>query len=248
MSRDLDDYIEKYQNLGFETVQERYRFKRLRELLVQLKDLQNFQNILEIGPGSNSAYSIFTEFDSYTILEPISLFFESLDIQNPKVIVKNETIESYLRANPKSKFDLVILSSVLHELENPKLFLLELANRISLTTKIVIVVPNNTSLHRVIGEFEGFEKSGPFLTETERRMQQVLSFSTDSFAKFAADTGFKVAHIFTSFVKPLPHFKMNALQQGGSLTDSDLDFLYSISEIFNPYGSEIFAVLEKHND
>ena len=79
-------------------------------------------------------------------------------------------------------------------------------------------------------------------------MQQVVSFSTDSLAEFAIDVGFEVAHIFTSFVKPLPHFKMNVLQQSGSLSDSDLDSLYSISDLFNPYGSEIFAVLEKHND
>jgi hypothetical protein len=248
MSRDLDDYIEKYQNLGFETVQERYRFKRLAELLNDLKDLQDFHNILEIGPGSNSVHTAFTEFESYIILEPISLFFDSIDIENPKVIVKNETIESFLQDNPESKFDLVVLSSVLHELENPKQFLLDLANRITLTTKIVVVVPNNISLHRIIGDFEGFEKSGPHLTETERRMQQVVSFSTDSLGEFAADAGFKVARVFTSFVKPLPHSKMNDLQQSGSLSDSDLDYLYSISNLFNPYGSEIFAVLEKHND
>jgi hypothetical protein len=248
MNRNLDEYIQNYQNLGFETVQEHYRFKRLGELLDDLKDVQNFKNILEIGPGSNSVYSFFPDFQSYTILEPISFFYKAIDIDNPRIVVKNETAEFFLRVNPSSKFDLVVLSSVLHELENPRIFLLELANRISPTTKIVVVLPNNLSLHRIIGDLEGFEKSGPSLTETERRMQQVVSFSIDSFTEFATSSGLNVVHIFTSFVKPLPHFKMHNLHQSGRLTDSHLDFLYSLSSLFDPYGSEIFAVLEKSND
>lgn len=248
MSRDLDDYVQSYKNLGFEHIQEQYRFRRVSEVLNKLQLSQRFFNILEIGPGNNSVYRNFSEFENYIILEPISYFIESNTIDNSKVIVKNISVEEFLKSNSKLEFDLVILSSVLHEIEDPKSFLFNITELISSNSKIVVVVPNNTSLHRLIGEFEGFEKAGPFLTETERRMQQGVSFSVESLSEFVITAGLRVVEVFTSFIKPFPHFKMHDLRQSGVLSDSDLDSLYSLSNILQPYGSEIFAILEQNHD
>lgn len=248
VKRSFDEYIVNYRKLDFETTQERFRLQRLLEVIDKLQSIQNFQNILEIGPGGNSVYKKFLEFDSYTILEPIKYFLETLKIENLNVDIRNETVEEFIESKPKNKFDLIILSSVIHEIENPKLFLISLSDLIEVKTKILVVVPNNQSIHRIIGELEGFEKAGAVLTQTERRMQQGMSFSVESFVDFATLTGYKVTEIFTSFIKPLPHFKMHDLQQSGALSESDLNSLYSLSNFLQPYGSEIFAILEKAND
>jgi SAM-dependent methyltransferase len=248
VKRNLDDYIQNYVDLNFEATQEKYRFKRLLEVIDNLKSNQDFRNILEVGPGRYSVYSQFTHFDNYTILEPIEYFYSRIELKNPKVTLRNETAENFLNTGPHLEFDIIILSSVIHELDDPKLFLLTLAKIIHPKSKVLIVVPNNLSLHRLIGEHEGFAKSGSELTETELRMQQGMSFSTDSLIQFVSEIGYKVVETFTSFVKPHPHFKMHELMQQGALCEEDLDFLYSVSRVIQPYGSEIFAILEKSDD
>ncbi len=248
MKRDFEEYIQNYVELNFEAIQEKYRFKRLIEVIDNLKRNQDFQNILEIGPGRNSVNSAFTNFDNYTILEPIEFFHSRIEKNHPKMNLRNETAENFLNSELQMHFDIVILSSVIHELEDPNSFLIRLSKALRPKSKVVIVVPNNLSLHRLIGEHEGFAKSGSDLTETERRMQQRVSFSTETLIHFVSGLGYKVVEIFTSFIKPHPHFKMHELMQQGELLEADLDFLYSISSVIQPYGSEIFAILEKSDD
>ena len=234
--------------LNFEATQEKYRFKRLLEVIDNLKSNQDFQNILEVGPGRYSVYSQFTHFDNYTILEPIEYFHSRIEVTNPKVTLRNETAENFLNTRHQIEFDIVLLSSVIHELDDTKTFLRTLSKIIHPKSKVLIVVPNNLSLHRLIGEHEGFTKSGSELTATELRMQQGVSFSTDSLIQFVCEIGYNVVEIFTSFVKPHPHFKMHELMQQGALCEEDLDFLYSLSSVIQPYGSEIFAIIEKSDD
>ena len=248
MERNYDEYILNYRKLDFESTQERFRLQRLLEVIKKLQRTQNFRNILEIGPGNNSVYKNFSEFERYTILEPIRYFLEVNEIMNHSIDIRNETVEQFIESKPETRFDLIILSSVIHEIQDPEAFLINLSNLIEVKTKILVVIPNNQSIHRIIGELEGFEKSGAALTQTERRMQQGISFSVGSFTEFATLTGYKVTDIFTSFIKPLPHFKMHDLQQSGAISDFDLDSLYSLSRFLQPYGSEIFATLEKSDD
>ena len=248
MKRDFDDYILNYRKLDFETTQERFRLQRLLEVIEKLQRNQNFRKILEIGPGNNSVNQKFPEFERYTILEPIQYFLETNEIKNVKIEIRNETVEEFIDSKPETKYDLIILSSVIHEIQDPEAFLISLSNLIDVNTKILVVIPNNQSIHRIIGELEGYERAGSSLTQTEKRMQQGISFSVGSFVEFAALTGYKVSDIFTSFIKPLPHFKMHNLQQSGALSDTDLDSLYSLSNFLQPYGSEIFATLEKLDD
>jgi SAM-dependent methyltransferase len=248
VQRNIEHYIQDYVNLKFEDIQEKYRFKRLVQLLSEMRVEQNFKNILEVGPGRNTVSELFADFDNYIILEPIEYFSSSFPPVNGKFQLRRETIESFISSGPKEDFDLVILSSVLHELEDPEALLLKLKDVIATGSKVVVVVPNNLSLHRLIGELEGHAKAGPILTETERRMQQNTSFSVESMQEFASAAGYLVKEIFTSFVKPHPHFRMHELMAQDIISELELDSLYSISKILEPYGSEIFAVLEKSND
>jgi SAM-dependent methyltransferase len=243
MKRDFQDYLSNYYELGFEDVQEKFRKKRLVELVRQLKEEQNFQNILEVGPGRNSVSDCLLPCERYVVLEPIRDFFELITLEDSSVSVRNETAEQYFASESKIVFDLVILSSVLHEIENLPAFMKELLQILTQDAKVLVVLPNNISLHRIIGQFDGVQNSGQELTSTETRMQQKASFSPESFNAFAMEHNFKVEVSFTSFIKPFPHFKMHALIESGVINETNLDFLYSLSQHLEPYGSEIFAVL-----
>ena len=52
-------------------------------------------------------------------------------------------------------YDLIILSSVLHEIPEYQKALIQCFNLLSSGSKIIIVVPNNRSLHRLIGQESG---------------------------------------------------------------------------------------------
>ena len=143
------------------------------------------------------------------------------------------------------KFDLAILSSVLHELEDPRNVLLQLYNLLKADGQLVVIVPNNQSIHRLISKIKNSKHNLNELTKTEIRMQQTISFSPDSLTQLLTEVGFNTVSTITSFIKPLPHQDMENAVNSGIIRIEHLDLLFDISQLLDGYGSEIFGVAKK---
>ena len=131
------------------------------------------------------------------------------------------------------------MSSVLHELTNSEKALHNLTKLLSKEGLLVIIVPNRNSLHRVESSDS---KASEVLSDTEIKMQQLRSFSPNSLSSFLEKNGFVTTAMFTSFVKPFHHAKMQEMVDEGILDFDSLNKLYEISPSFDPYCSEIFWV------
>jgi SAM-dependent methyltransferase len=246
MPRDFERYLTDFKNLSFERIQESYRLKRLIELIPS--NLNESSHVLEVGPGINPVFLHIQSEVNFDVIEPIKEFYhKNLDlIQNPKIVkIWNQTIEEFINENAQKKFDLVILSSVLHELENSKTVLLQLYNLIKKNGHVIIVVPNNKSVHRLISNDKNSHNDLNQLTNTEIQMQQTTSFSPKSLKQLLTESGFNDISVVTSFIKPMPHQSMENAMHSGAITMQHLDFLYDISQLLEGYGSEIFGVATK---
>jgi SAM-dependent methyltransferase len=246
MTRDFERYLTDFKMLPFERIQEKYRLKRLVELLP--KNLSSLSYVLEVGPGINPAFLHITGEATIDVLEPINeLYIQNLALSKSmkKVKVWNQTAEKFIYESSEKKYDLVILSSVLHELESPKEVIVQIYNLLRSDGMLIIIVPNNQSVHRLISKEKNANVKLTELTSTEILMQQTSSFSPESLINLLNLVGFSRINVLTSFVKPLPHQGMTNAVNSGVIKSKDLDFLYDISSLLDGYGSEIFGVASK---
>ncbi len=246
MNRDLDDYLFHFNQLPFERTQERFRKRKILDLLSHHK--HKVGKLLEVGPGLNPLFPLTKTSESGVVLEPISEIYDQLKhlyIKNSKFKILNHRLEEYIAENPKNKFDTVILSSVLHEIPNPENMLKLIYKILEAEGTLFVVVPNNQSLHRLIGEKMGKIKSLTELTDTEKLMQQSTSYSPQHLANQLESHGFEIKEVITSFIKPLPHAKMQEAIEESLISEEDLNFLYKISSLLPDFGSEIFGVAIK---
>jgi SAM-dependent methyltransferase len=246
MTRDFERYLTDFKALPFERIQEKYRLKRLVELLP--KNLSSLSYVLEVGPGINPAFLHITGKATIDVLEPINeLYIQNLALSKSMKNVKvwNQTAEKFIYENSEKKYDLVILSSVLHELESPKEVIVQIYNLLRSEGMLIIIVPNNQSVHRLISKEKNANVKLTELTSTEILMQQTSSFSPESLLNLLNLAGFSRINVITSFVKPLPHQGMTNAVNSGVIKSNNLDFLYDISSLLDGYGSEIFGVASK---
>jgi SAM-dependent methyltransferase len=246
VERDLSDYLVQFNELPFERTLEIYRKRKLLEIIGS--EITTPKTILEVGPGLNPLFPSLTNTSSVVVLEPIITIYEQLlksSSGENHISISNLLLENYIQENPNAKFDLIILSSVLHEIPNPKEILKQIHSVLNFNGILLVVVPNNQSIHRLIGEHKGLVKSLTDLTGTEIMMQQFSSYSPETLKQIFSETGFSSSEVITSFIKPLPHIKMQEAMDSLQIRNEDLEFLYNISNFLQGYGSEIFGLARR---
>lgn len=246
MGRNFNDYLEKFNKMKFERILERYRYERVVKIL-KLIDQDNLKRILEIGPGLNSFCRHFSGEVVKDVVEPIDYLY---DLQIPKNDTKkinflNIDIESFLEVT-NEKYDLIIASSVLHEIQNLRLVLSKLVSKLSIGAYIIIVVPNNQSIHRLIGLDMGITKQLHELTSMENDMQQFHSFSMKSLSEVILDLGLKIVRLETGFLKFLPHKVLDNLIENELLEEAEFAIFDKLSQFLPTYGAEIFLLAKKN--
>jgi trans-aconitate methyltransferase len=243
VNRDFDQYLANYLQLPFEKTFEIYRHKKIIELIAAT-NIEKLNNLLEIGPGLNPIFSNLKEFEIVHVLEPIKVFYQS----NKEEFSKKQAIkffnctlgEFYESSHKSTSYDLILLSSVLHEIPNYIQALEQCFSMLSQGGKIIIIVPNNKSLHRMIGEQSGIHPTGEALTKTEIIMQQNTSFSVESLRLHLEKIGFETLSIKTEFIKIFPHHVMQELIDKKMLNEKTLDFFSETSSLIPNFGAEIF--------
>ena len=243
-SRDLYEYKKNYLVLPFEEILEEIRRRKILEIIRELE----FYNVLEIGCGRKSIFTEIDPINSGLIVEPIQEFLNSnlVKINKSKVTGFNGTFESYWKYKSNDeKFDLIILSSVLHEFEDTDINL-EICEKLTKNNGYVIcVVPNKFSLHKVIFNFNKRLDVFNEKTVTEKLMQQRSSFTMSELEKVFSDKNYETKKIFTWFIKPFTHKKMQEMIERNDMSKQVLDFLEKISEVLGDFGAEIIYLGEK---
>ena len=241
--RDMTDYTAQYSALPFEAIQLKYR----RALV--LREIKRIapKRLLEIGCGELPLFTHLSDDIEITVLEPAAEFASNA-CQLSKGRNRVNIVQSYVEEfNPvKTDFDMIVLSSVLHEVNDPAAMLASVLRLCGPSTVLHVVVPNARSLHRLLAVAMGLIPEPGVQSDTQRTMQQRATiYDADSLRGELAQAGFEIAECGSLFVKPFTHAQMQRLVDEGFMTPTMLDGLDKLMNWLPEFGSEIWANARK---
>ncbi len=239
--RNIEDYAKNYIEPGFEDWQVKYRRKKVMEILESYKP----ERILEIGCGMDPMFQYADwNYCLWTVIEPSSLFCENARVlaENTENSGRVSVYHGVFSQNimTEDEFDFIICSGLLHEVEDSKKFLLEIADICSKDTMVHINVPNANSFHRILAKNGGLIKDVHEFSPRNKQLQQSRVFDMELLKKELKDTGFSLCDCGSYFIKPFAHWQMYQMLKIGIINEAVLDGLYAISDKFKEYGSEIY--------
>lgn len=166
----IETYQEVYIDLPFEDKMVEIRKKNILKFVRKY----NSKNILEIGCGTNSLFNDIDKFNTFVVIEPSNKFYQ-IALDNAKSNNNSKNIflynDYFQNVNLNFDFDLVIISSLLHEIDAPIDFLKKVINISNKKTIIHINIPNAKSFHRLLAYEMGLIEDIYQQSETQKSLQ-----------------------------------------------------------------------------
>ncbi len=246
--RDLNVYKTSYfENNDFEKTAVKYRRKKVLEIV----KASGRKNILEIGCGMSTLAEDLEDFSNYTLVEPVEAFINKAkeDVKShPKksnihfINLPIEKAQSHLPFRP----DFIILSGLLHELENPEKMLQVIHEIADKDTMIHINVPNALSLHNRLATYMGLMKTAFDLSDTAKMFQRHQTYSLQTLSQQVENSGLQVLSTGSFFLKPFSNKQMRFIETTPDVFPTQLfDAFDSVIADFPELGSEIYVNVKK---
>jgi 2-polyprenyl-3-methyl-5-hydroxy-6-metoxy-1,4-benzoquinol methylase len=135
--------------------------------------------------------------------------------------------------------DVVVCSSVLHEVDDPAALLTQARQLLEPSGRLIVNVPNAQSIHRRLAVAMGLTDSAADLSERNHQLGQPRVFDAVGLASLLVATGFRVTESGGYFFKPFTHAQMADL---GFLDATMVAGLEQLGTEFPELASEIYAV------
>lgn len=236
--RNIDDYSKNYSVNDFEIYQVKYRRKKILEVIAQYKP----SSILEIGCGYEPLFKYCDDI-KFTVIEPSEAFVQNaVDLSKGRENVK--IVKGFFEEavnGLKSEYDMIICSSLLHEVEDSEALLNAIRAICNEGTIVHINVPNANSFHRLLAQESGLIKNVYQQSMRNKIFQQHSIFSINDLTDIVHNTGFVVIDQGSYFVKPFTHIQMEKMLECQIIDEKILDGFYNIEKFMDGLGSEIFV-------
>src|SRR3989338_2008554 len=142
--------------------------------------------------------------------------------------------------NAGQKYDNVVLSFILEHVEKPQELLNLSKNWLKKNGKIIILVPNANSIHRMIGKALGIIKNLNDLNPTDVAQGHRRVYDLQSLRSEVESANLKILKIDGYFIKPLSEAQMS------DFSDDLLNAFYEISlALPAKYCAEIYAICKR---
>lgn len=241
MMRDIGLYTERYVERSFEPYQVKYRRRKVIEEIAKYKP----QSILEIGCGMEP---LFLEVGGdFTIVEPSDLFASNAEELSKNYSGKVRVIKALFEnaIDSLEHYDMIICSSLVHELENPLEFIKKILLVCDDDTIVHINVPNANSMHRVLAYESGIISDTHDFSKRNVEWQQHSIFDMETLSDLVKRAGGTIIDSGSYFVKPFTHKQMLDLLDKGIITENVLDGFYNMTKYMPDLGSEIYVTCKK---
>lgn len=218
---------DKGQNIGFNAILNKYRFK---QILNYIKN-KSYLSCLEVGCGNGQMTNKLVSM--FKFVEGIDADNDALNSINlhDNLSLVGCMIEHY---NTYKKFDVIICLNFLEHIKYPELALEKLRKVGHKDTIYIFGTPNAYSFNRLIGVELGMMKNPTDLHEGDEKAGHYRIYTPIQFRTELVKAGFECKTFKTIFYKPLPNSDMELLPS--KLIDKYLNMEPEHS------GAEIFAV------
>ena len=184
-----------------------------------------------------------------TIVEPSVDFYENarqLSHDQLNINCINGFFEDVVEKGIISKgdFDYIILSSLLHELEEPRDILESLKKICDKNTIVHINVPNAKSLHRLLAVEMGLIDSIYQLSEQQINMQRYQVFDIEALSQLMCNCGFSIIEQGSYYPKIFTGGQMDQIIQNHIVSERVFEGLYGMGKYLTGFGSEIYVNVE----
>ncbi|MCI8377466.1 MAG: class I SAM-dependent methyltransferase [Lachnospiraceae bacterium] len=237
--KDIEQYTKNYMEHSFEEFQVAFRRKKVLEVIGAYKP----KRILEIGCGMEPLFQYLDgDYESFCIVEPSKVFYENAVklAEGNNVVCRNEFFKP-AEELAEMKFDFIVCSGLLPDIERPEELFGGLAQISNPDTIIHVNTPNAKSLHRLIAKEMGLIASEFELSERNVLYQQQKIYDSAMLNELALNMGFEVVDSGSYFVKPFSHSQMYEMIQKDIISMQVLEGLYQLVEYMPEYGSEIYV-------
>ncbi|GAA4465513.1 hypothetical protein GCM10023093_17860 [Nemorincola caseinilytica] len=246
MNRDLADYQEQYSKQPYEKYQVAFRKRKLKEILARYRH----NRLLEVGCGLESIFLDVDTYEQMVIVEPAAIFYEkalqdAAQMPGKDITVVNALLEDAGAAIAGRNYDMVLVSSLLHEIPDQQRFLGTVHGLCGPDTVVHINVPNARSFHRLLAVEMGLIKSEFTPSDSNILFQQHTVFDEDLLCRVVQQAGFEVVESGSYSFKPFTHGQLQKMIDAGLITEAMLDGFYKMERYLPHLCSEIYVNVKK---
>ena len=245
--RDLDKYEAQYNSMPFEEFQVIYRKKKIIEILNEYMP----KRILEVGCGTDSLFNHYKVFDFFAVIEPSISFYSKAKNEADlceNIMIFKGFVEENIHLLQNLNFDFIIVSSLLHEIEDTKKLLDSIKLISSQNTVIHFNVPNARSFHRYLALEMGLIENIFETSDMQKNMQQSHLFDINKLSNILINNNFEILDAGSYFIKPFTHYQMQKIIDINLLPKVFLEGLYGMISYIPDLGSEIYVNVKKVKD
>lgn len=199
--------------------------------------------LLEVGCGLVPLFTDLSAEMDICVIEPSSEFMShALPLADGRTNVNlvQGYLEEFAEDYNLGGFDFIVLSGLLHEVEDPMRMLAAARRLCHVGSVIHINVPNAQSLHRLLAMEMGLIDNPFELSTTQKYLQQHTTYDIALLAQQITAAGFAIIDSGSYFIKPFTHAQMENLLRSGFLSEAILEGLYGLIRHMPGMGSEIY--------
>lgn len=193
------------------------------------------RNVLEMGCSNGLMTDILVSYaKSLIIIEGVKHFTDEVSNRyKDRIKVCNCLFEEFM---PDTQYDAIVLTNVLHNVNDPIALLKKVRNWLSSSGSLYITVPNVLSLHRQLGVKMGLIKDVFDNSERNIQFDQSGRYTKEILIKQLESCDYMINECFGFLLKPFSHEQMKALNPSNELIDA----LFELGKEYEDIASNIF--------
>lgn len=231
----------------FESMMVHYR----RRLLLERLEMHRPGTVVEIGCGAELLYGAWHAQDGladrWIIVEPVKAFCDQARSSNlPNLCVIEGLFEDSLEAIDRLlpvKPDMIICSSLLHEVPSSEKLLLSIAKIMGKDTLLHVNVPNSESMHRRLAKTMGLIPDTHAMSDRNKRLMQGRVYDMGGLKAELSACGLRAIGEGGYFIKPFTHKQMEQIMP--AIDRRVLDGLFALGKENPAMASEIYVEARK---
>lgn len=247
--RNIEDYAKKYEQEPCEKYQVRFR----REKVLEQLEKYPHKKILEIGVGMEPLFPYIKNYDYVVIVEPAKKFVEHTEnvIKQMGVGDSVTCIHGFFEQSIEQikemriPFDYIIVSSLLHEVEQPDDLMNGIKDLCTNDTVVHLNVPNARSIHRILAREMGLIADEHEISDLQKKMQRKRVYDMESLSLYVQQMGFRILDGGSYFPKVLSAGQLEQMLELNIISENYFEGMSKLGKYFPENGSEIYVQLKR---